>query len=393
MILFFDTFIINSKLDDISGSTGDIKRKKITQYFRDNNNNYRYQEKIDVVKYTLISYSKIAWQEVIIRFECEDKTLISDFCNFCKCLFPNAFIENIRSDTAKKYIDALQKIKKKNNPWVFFSPNNDHVNLVDNHLYETIIKDAEIAEKKFSNYPVSIGYSHYPELINSYSITKPIWGNYGRNFSKKIYKTNNSIFVLDSRLTIDSIKIFRLNFLLKIFDNQDKKRIIRQEDTNKYLIKEKLITIVPKVELCRHYDGYPLSFMDPPPLFIPPGFFDSKIRVKYMFDHYDADCVNINPTGEYIFNKGNCDLKTLLEDLPFFWKERVCDIEINEKKNFDDISFDDISKKDSLPYYKNLNNPWNKMPLFLYFILPILRILGKERLANKINYFFTYKIK
>jgi len=387
MILFFDTFIIKSKLNDFSGSTGDIKREHITQYLRDGNNNYRYQEKLEVVKYTLISYSKIAWDQVIIRFECEDKTSTGNFYNFCKRLFPNALIESTRSDSARKYIDALVKLKKGNNPWVFFSPNNDHVNMVDNHFYEIIIKDAEIAEKKFPNYPVSIIYSHYPESINSYSITKPIWGNYGRNFSKKVYETNNSIFVLDSRLTIDSIKIFRLDFLLKIFDNQDKKRIIRPEDTNKYLIKEKLITIVSKTELCRHYDGYPLSFMDPPPLFIPPGFFDNKIRIKYMFDHYDTDCVNINPTGEYIFNKGNCDLKILLEDLPFFWKERVSEIEINEKKNFD-------SKiKNNLPYYKNLNNPWNKMPLFLYFILPILRILGKEGLANRINYFFSYKTK
>jgi len=393
MILFFDTFIINSQSMADRGFNHDRfskKRSKLSKILRGKNNNYKYQEKIDIVKYTLISYSKIIWDEIIIRFECEDNSQTKDFFCFCKNLFPDAFIENARSNSAKKYINALKIIKNQNNPWIFFSPNNDQVNLVSNNEYIPVIKDAELAEKKFPGYNVSILYSHYPEAINSYSINKSLWGYYGRNFQKKIYETKNTFFVLNSRLMCDSIKIFRLNFLLNLFENQDeKKKIIRPEDTNNYLSnKIKEIQIVPKIELCRHYDGYPLSFIDPPPLFIPPGFFQSKIKIKYMFDEYDKDFVNINPTGKYIFfNKGNCDLTIFLDDIPFFWKDRINNIISNQRNHMISLS------KNELVYYKNLVNPWNKIPLFINLILSLMRLLKLTRFANKICDLFTVNLK
>ena len=41
-------------------------------FYRDNLPNYTWQKKIDIVKYTLCSYSKINWDKVVIRFECEN---------------------------------------------------------------------------------------------------------------------------------------------------------------------------------------------------------------------------------------------------------------------------------------------------------------------------------
>jgi hypothetical protein len=391
MILFFDTYITSSSFEAHRGFNSDKNSKKrfeLVSFLRSKNNNYRYQEKIDIVKYTLLSYSKINWEQVIIRFECQDQSKNTEFTNFCKNLFPNAFIENVRSDSAKKYINAFKNIKNQNNPWIFFSPNNDHVNLERNNEYTSIIKDAEFAEKKFPGYNVSILYSHYSEAMNSYSPKKSLWGYYGGNLQKKIYETDNALFILNSRLMCDSIKIFRLNFLLSLFENQDeKKRIIRLEDTNYYLNEDiKEIQIVPKIELCRHYDGYQLLFFDPPPLFIPPGFFENDVKIRFMMDGYDANFVNINPFEEYVFNGGNADLKILLEDLPVFWKERVTAI----IKKPDNII---IRNKNDLTYYKNLVNPWNKMSTILNLFLSLLRLSLLKIFANWIVNLFVYKIK
>ena len=50
------------------------------------------------------------------------------------------------------------------------------------------------------------------------------------------------------------------------------------------------IVIVPKSELCRHYDGYLHTYSiindfikasTCPPLFIPNGFFEKKIKIAY----------------------------------------------------------------------------------------------------------------
>jgi len=391
MILFFDTYITSSSFEVHRGFHDDKNSKKRSEldfFLRSGNNNYRYQDKIEIVKYTLSSYSKINWDQVIIRFECQDQLKNQEFTNYCRMLFPNALVENVRSDNASKYINALKNIKSNNNPWVFFSPNNDHVNLVSNNEYNLMISDAELAEKKFSNYNISILYSHYSESLNSYSIKKSLWGYWGRNFQKKVYETNNSIFVLNSKLLCDSVKIFRLNFLIKLFEDQDtKKKIFRLEDTSYYLNEDiKEMQIVPKIELCRHYDGYQLLFFDPPPLFIPPGFFENDLKIRFMMDGYDPHFVNINPFGEYVFNGGNADLKILIEDLPHFWKEKIKTI----LKKKDKII---IKNKNHLTYYKNLMNPWNKIPLAVNILLSLLRFLGFWIYANLITNLFVYKIK
>jgi hypothetical protein len=392
MILFFDTYIVSTSYESHKGVGNDKNSKKrieLDRFLRSGNNNYRYQDKIEIVKYTLVSYSTIKWDQVIIRFECQDQSKSEEFANFCKKLFPNAFVENFRSDTAIKYISALKNIKSDNNPWVFFSPNNDHVNLVSNDKYNLLISDAELAERKFPDHNISILYSHNQEALNSYSIKKPLWGcYYGRNFQKKIYETNNCFFVLNKKLSCDSIKIFRLNFIIKLFEDQDtKKKIIRLEDTENYLSSDiKEIQIVPKIELCRHYDGYPLSFFDPPPLFIPPGFFEYNIKVRFMMDGYDANFVNINPFEDYIFNGGNADLKILIEDLPFFWKERINTIITRQDKFI-------IKDKNSLTYYKNLKNPWHQIPQLFNVLISLLRFIGLGVCANFIINLFTYKIK
>jgi hypothetical protein len=101
------------------------------------------------------------------------------------------------------------------------------------------------------------------------------------------------------------------------------------------------ITVIPKNPLCGHFDGYdhtlggefPISKELFPPLFIPNGFFENKIKIRYGYEDYKEGWININPLKEkYIFkDKNGTDLKISIENIPLFWKEKISKIDINPK--------------------------------------------------------------
>lgn len=226
MILFFDTYIV-SKNSNISGGLQNIDddRIKWLDHIRHNNSVYKYSAKIDIVKYTLISYSLINWEDVIIRFECEDSEDSYDFFNFSKNIFPNAKIENIRSDTEHKFHVALKEISD-HNPWIFFSPNNDHPFLNKPEKFDNLIQVAEKYEKLNISDIVSIQYSHYTESQTTISPLQHEWGA-NQNFCK-ILEKNDSFFVVRNQfLLADSIKIFRLHALLSFFRLNETNKIGR----------------------------------------------------------------------------------------------------------------------------------------------------------------------
>lgn len=93
---------------------------------------------------------------------------------------------------------------------------------------------------------------------------------------------------------------------------------------------------VPTKELARHYDGYKHVRIDPnicPALEIPKGFFNNDIVIKYGFDRRDNDCVNVNPSAEFLYavHPEGTDYKFCLEDLPLCWKNRIKQIIINQE--------------------------------------------------------------
>ena len=217
LILFFDTYIV-SKNSNINGGLQNVDDERINRldFVRSNETVYKYCSKIEIVKYTLISYSIIDWESVIIRFECEDIEDVDVFFNFCKNLFPNAKIENTRSDTEEKFHIALSEIGN-HNPWVFFSPNNDHPYLNTPEKFIKCIHAAEKYEKLNISNVVSIQYSHFTESQTTISPFQHEWGA-NRNFCKIIEK-NESFFVVKNYFFLaDSIKIFRLKKLLSIFN-------------------------------------------------------------------------------------------------------------------------------------------------------------------------------
>ena len=110
MILFFDVFIVSWKSfsNAIKEKNFDINVLKASVY-RNGNDKYKFISKLEITKYTLLSYSIINWSDVFIRFECEDDEEEEHFINFCKRIFPDCNIENNRSDTSDKFYQSLKK--------------------------------------------------------------------------------------------------------------------------------------------------------------------------------------------------------------------------------------------------------------------------------------------
>ena len=333
MILFFDTFISETSLSPNKFLVDELAKVQANSY------TYRPQKKVDIFKYTAASYQVIKWDEVIFRVDGDDIDFSDDIDPYLKALFPDAKVENTRSSTGRQYFDGFKKISG-DNPWVFFSPNNDHPFIhYDENIFKKLLGIAEYAEASYQ-YPVSIIFSHFTEAFNSIFKNGTYYG-YTGEWCQVLDEFDDAFVVKYDTLQLLSLQIFRKKFLTDLFDAAGDKRVIRSECLGTYNnIDTPSIVIVPKYELCRHYDGYMhTKFLERryltsslvPPLFIPDGFFDFDVRVRFGYDDYFKGSVNINPMADkYIFEgDGGCDLAIDLEELPVFWKNRISCVDKN----------------------------------------------------------------
>jgi hypothetical protein len=211
--------------------------------------------------------------------------------------------------------------------------------------------------------PVLILYSHFTESVNSITPDRFLYGFTGE-YVKVLLETDDAFVVLREEIPLLSTHIIRTRQLHDLMFEAGENRVITTECLGKYLnIKSKCIQIIPKTEHCRHYDGYMHTYSvvndyvsadRVPPLFIPNGFFENDIRIKYGYDKYFLNFTNINPNSEhYIFSsKAGTDIGDLLSNLPLFWKDRVSHIDVNPL--FMEPKFENISLA------KRIINPWEK---------------------------------
>ncbi|OGS97069.1 MAG: hypothetical protein A3H31_08375 [Gallionellales bacterium RIFCSPLOWO2_02_FULL_57_47] len=355
--LFFDVFIEDAQPGVYL--RGDRRRFDKDYQIRTATPAYKFQSKFDITRYSLISYQEIPWASITIRIECQNKNHESIYEEL-RGIFPDANVVEHRSDTAKKYYQALLDLDLKDNSWVFFSPNNDHPfmgNKGDIAKLAEVLKDADEAAERTGADLVSIPFSHFTECMNFFKPTQHEWGAYGDVFPKLLYETNYSYVISLNKLLIDSLHIYRYADLKWIFGNsKNTGRVIRPEDTEFYLTKIRShVMVVPKFEFCRHYDGYMHIADKVPPLFIPEGFFDANIRIRYGYENTKSGYVNINPRAicfSYQSPKG-ADLKIVLDDIPEFWRHRISEIDINPE-------FPKALSRLGIDYYKDLVNPWRK---------------------------------
>ncbi|MFH1311448.1 MAG: hypothetical protein ABIH65_03525, partial [Nanoarchaeota archaeon] len=341
MIFYFDNRISNVRLFPEIYTELDI--------IRESNSNYKFQNRLDVTMYTLASYAQIKWSKVIIKYELvpEDKKKQKIFEKFVKKLWPKAIIIYGQSVKINQYREVAKLINNSKDNWVFYLGNNDHPFIASDKeiLYKCLKKAEELAKK---NKYVSIIYSHFPEPLHMARKGTTI---HDIGFpTSKILEENEDLIVSEylkgyfSSMQIANKNLFNYWVYSKIPESAP---IWRLEDVHKYIPqkkRERQVLVLPKKDICAHFDGYshnkgkgylvPSSLI--PPLFIPPGFFNKKIKIAYGYNAYRKDWVNINPLKEkYAFEnpENGTDLMITPEQIPIFWRNRIQKIDINPKAN------------------------------------------------------------
>lgn len=355
MILFVDTYLSEIALSPNKKLEWFLSQVQGKSYV------YRKQSKVDIFRYTLASYASLSWSKVIVRVAGDDRSSIEALVPYVKNLFPNAEVALTRSDTGTKYAQALDMVGP-GDPWVFFSPNNDHPFIHhDTGIFEPLLKAAEQAERNYG-YPVSILFSHFTEAVNSIKPEKFLFG-YTGDFCEVLHEDEASYTVKYEHLSLLSLQIFRRSHLKNMMESAGDRRVIRTECLGQYNdYQVPTVVIVPKEECCRHYDAYMhtsfvvkdfISASRVPPLFIPDGIFDGKIKIRYGFDQYDQSYVNINPSKEkYIFDSPDgTDLAIPLEKIPAFWKKSIVEVQKNPQ-------FRDAQGMQDSPLLLDVINPW-----------------------------------
>ncbi len=356
MIFYLDTYITDEPLHPAFVWPNREIRNSCPQY--------KMPRRIDITKYTLASYKMIPWTHVVIAYDVADKDDESTFLDFVQEVFPDADVSRPRSSNQKTYRARVEQVCSFEDDFIFYAPNNDHPLIASNlnHLPKLLKKASRFSQ----NYPfVSVVYSHFSEFVNAPVVGSPFY----RQFS------SDSRIVEDDEIATSfvrfngdnsSIQIVNRNLLQHWFCSHDlgDARIIRAEDVRRFLPTPNQLMIVPKKELCAHFDGYShttgITKISPdqiPPLFIPTGFFDSSIRIAYGYPEYRDGWVNINPSArDFSFRdrKTGTDLKIGLQDIPLFWKSRIAEIDINVNADLERI------KEGREKYFETVRNPWRK---------------------------------
>ena len=255
-------------------------------------------------------------------------------------------------------------INSLNDDLIFYAPNNDHPMILTNLDY--LVELIKLAKKYMLFYDyVSILYSHFSEFKNITNPNTPFNWLFGKD-CKIIEENNFGQVVLKQKGENSSILIVNKKLLNYWFGSKDlgDVKIIRSEDVMNYFTTENQILIIPKYQICAHYDSYvhthhflyEIRQYQIPPLFIPVGFFEGCIKIRYGYNDYKEGWININPRLKfYVFEnkKNKVDLKIAINEIPLFWKNRISQIDINK-----DINEFRLSKSINFNQYI-LNNPYS----------------------------------
>ena len=330
MILYFDNYITNIPFG--------IPRR-LKDNYRSRSPIYAMPSRFDIAKYSLASYAVYPWSHVLIKYQIDDEQENQEFYNYAKKLFPNAMVIQNRSASQAEYKKSIELLDTMNDDWIFYVPNSDHPLLLsstaDVDYINTLLKTAE-KYKQQTPY-LEVAYSMFSEY-NNYTKGGSLY-----NKDAKVLEENDSCIVaLIPGGDLNSVVMLNKAMFKQVFTSVDvgNKRVIRMEDLVNDIKVSKSVLVLPKRQLAAHFDGYEhmlggLYEIRPdqiPSLFIPPGFFEGKIRIAYGYSDYRPGWVNINPAAkDYSYDdlQHGTDMKIGLEDVPLFWKERIAQIDVN----------------------------------------------------------------
>ena len=282
---------------------------------------------LDIFKYSLSSIANAyPWSKTIIYYELDEKyrNRESELLSFIEKEFEgqNLIIRNKRNEYQKDWKESYELI---DDNLIWFYCNHDHIFIDSNSNYLKIaVNDMQKESEKY----IGFGFSHFPESMRTASTGKLF--DIGKNYCWFYSNNHDSIQIITKELYKNWW--FEGEFNNRKFPRPDYFGLSLREIKN--IPEHKLIH--PYKEICRHFDGYQHIFpkienSQCPSLEIPPGFFDDNIKIRYGYDDYKENWVNINPLKE-IYRADSpygTDYKITLADIPLCWQNKISEIDEN----------------------------------------------------------------
>ncbi|MFA4982712.1 MAG: hypothetical protein WC588_00700 [Candidatus Micrarchaeia archaeon] len=331
MILYFDNYITDEALNSGAPPWSESVRSGKAGI-------YRMPAKPEIALYALASYAEIKWSAVVVKYTISDQGKADWFEREVKGIFPKAIIIRGRSDSAEKFMDSARLFRTLGDEWIFYAGNSDYpfIGAETHTIHACLEKAAELgkASKFVSVYlaPSAFGLS----LSDPSSLAHdPRWKRIGEDTDCAWSEVRGGYF--------DAIQIVNIGLFERWFSSpalgRANARVFRSDCVENFADVPMQTVVVPKRDICFHFDGlshlaihgYDCPDCAFPPLFIPPGFFEGRIRVAYGYGGYREGWVNVNPLSEtysFIDGKG-ADLKCTLDRLPLFWRKRISELDAN----------------------------------------------------------------
>jgi hypothetical protein len=316
MILFVNTFITNDKPNfKLSYQRG----------------NLHTDDKLDILKYSLYSFSKAyKWSKVILYIELDEyyNPRENELKQYCEEIFGEVIYRNKRNEYQNDWKKSFELL---NDNLIWFYCNHDHIFFDSSTSYLE-----ELIDKMKNEELCSLQFSHWSENIRTAKI-----GGVSPPKDPKTYQIhNNHISIISDNF--DSIQIITKELYRRWwFEGEfNHIKLPRPDFFGIGLAEIKPVpyhkVIIPLKEICRHYDGY--QHVQPiidnnqcPSINIPSGFFENNIKIRYGYDDYKEGWTNINPKNNYYYayNTTGTDYKFTLNDLPLIWKDKISVIDSN----------------------------------------------------------------
>ena len=164
------------------------KLVEIENKVRKNSRAYKYQNKLDITKYSLASYAPYKWSKVIIKYDLDAIYNSDEFEKYCYSLFEDPIVINGRSDNQTKFKESYKLFEHSDDDFVFWVPNNDHPLIMANYKeLNKVISSANELCNQLQTKNISINYSHYFESDYSYRKNSPVNFLKSLSFLKSIY--------------------------------------------------------------------------------------------------------------------------------------------------------------------------------------------------------------
>jgi hypothetical protein len=278
-------------------------------------------ERMDVFKYCLASTAVL-------------EPLVSKFI-FCITIAPELlhrqeelyeYIDNLfpkeklvmipqRCDYGRDWKFVCDNYLKDSDEIVWLAANDDHI-FIDNSL-DMVSSAISILDNDHDPNAV-VYYSHWPEQMRM-----------SRHHNGTL--TDDGNFIKFTWETFDGIMMLKAGRLKQYWTRDYGDALMFKPD---YLgayhnYRCTAPCYAPTRELVRHYEGY--SHVGTgcdniaPPLFIPPGFFESDIKIGIGYQERDDSWTNFNPASEWLYNfhPNGTDYRWVEEDIPLFWRSRL----------------------------------------------------------------------